>query len=163
MMRRREAELAHGRVSMLASLGFMTQESFHPLFGGDITGPAINQIPQLPSEYWATLLFGIVLAEKYRIDRGWADPREDDGNMQRLKPDYMPGDLGFDPMGLKPKTEKEFRVMQEKELSHGRLAMLAAAGFLAQETVTQQPWLATLAVTGKEVSNGDKPDPVMQA
>jgi hypothetical protein len=34
--------------------------------------------------------------------------------------------------------------MQEKELSNGRLAMIAAAGFLAQETVTQLPWADTL-------------------
>ena len=30
--------------------------------------------------------------------------------------------------------------MQEKELSHGRLAMIAAAGFLAQEAVTGKTW-----------------------
>merc|ERR1719310_1739703 len=40
----REAELTHGRVSMLASLGFIVQEKFHPLFSGDC-GPAIDQIP----------------------------------------------------------------------------------------------------------------------
>merc|ERR1719163_780736 len=40
----REAELTHGRVSMLASLGFLVQEKFHPLFSGD-GGPAIDQIP----------------------------------------------------------------------------------------------------------------------
>jgi hypothetical protein len=150
MMRWREAELTHGRVSMLAALGFLVQESFHPLFGGAIEGAAINQIPQLPSEYWALLITGIGFAEKHRINVGWADPREDESKMQTLKPEYTPGDIGFDPMGLKPKGAKEFREMQEKELSHGRLAMLAAAGFMAQETLTQQPWLATLAVTGTE-------------
>ena len=36
----------------------------------------------------------------------------------------------------------EFRTMQEKELSHGRLGMIAAAGFLAQEAVTGQTWAA---------------------
>merc|ERR1719498_2058291 len=30
----REAELTHGRVGMLASLGFLVQENFHPLFDG---------------------------------------------------------------------------------------------------------------------------------
>merc|ERR1719359_2401846 len=29
----REAELKHGRVGMLASLGFVTAEKFHPFFG----------------------------------------------------------------------------------------------------------------------------------
>jgi len=61
-------------------------------------------------------------------------------NVQALKADYYPGDLGFDPLGLKPTDPDEFRRMQERELSHGRLAMLAAAGFLAQEAVTGKTW-----------------------
>ena len=61
-------------------------------------------------------------------------------NVQALKPDYYPGDLGFDPLGLKPEDPAEFRKMQERELSHGRLAMLAAAGFIAQEAVTGKTW-----------------------
>jgi light-harvesting complex I chlorophyll a/b binding protein 1 len=36
-----EAELKHGRISMLATLGFFAAERFHPLFGGDIEGAAI--------------------------------------------------------------------------------------------------------------------------
>ena len=47
----------------------------------------------------------------------------------------MPGDLKFDPLGLKPEDAEEFEIMQTKELQHGCLAMLAAAGFLAQEAV----------------------------
>merc|ERR1712187_685816 len=31
----REAELKHGRVTMLAQLGVYAAEKFHPLFGGD--------------------------------------------------------------------------------------------------------------------------------
>ena len=64
-------------------------------------------------------------------------------NVQRLKPEYTPGDLGFDPLGLKPTDPAELRIMQEKELSHGRLGMLAAAGFLAQEAVTDKTWAFT--------------------
>ena len=45
--RYRECEITHGRVGMLASLGFLVQEKFHPLFSAD-GGPAIDQIPQLP-------------------------------------------------------------------------------------------------------------------
>ena len=52
----------------------------------------------------------------------------------------MPGELGFDPLNLAPEDPAEFREMQEKELSHGRLAMIAAAGFLAQEAVSGQTW-----------------------
>ena len=35
----REAELAHCRVSMIAALGFLVQENFHPIFP-EIGGPA---------------------------------------------------------------------------------------------------------------------------
>merc|ERR1712151_679285 len=40
----RDAELKHGRVCMLASLGIVVQERFHPLFGGDIDGPALQSL-----------------------------------------------------------------------------------------------------------------------
>ena len=43
-------------------------------------------------------------------------------------------------LGLKPEDPAEFRLMQEKELSHCRLAMIAAFGFLMQEAVTGQTW-----------------------
>jgi hypothetical protein len=53
---------------------------------------------------------------------------------------YTPGDIGFDPLGLKPTDPEEFKAMRERELNNGRLAMLAAAGFMAQEAVTGTTW-----------------------
>merc|ERR1719324_1502879 len=137
--RLREAEITHGRVGMLAAAGFLVQENFHPLFSGD-GGPAIKQIPALPPALWFLMTLGIGAAEALRIQKGWANPYEKMENVQALKPDYYPGDLGFDPLGLKPTDPAELREMQEKELSHGRLAMLAAAGFMAQEAVTGKTW-----------------------
>ena len=139
LQRYREAELTHGRVGMLASAGFLVQESFHPLFSGD-NGPAIEQIPQLPPALWFGMTLGIGICESLRIQKGWANPYEGMDNVQRLKEDYYPGDLDFDPLGLKPTDPKELRTMQEKELSHGRLGMIAAAGFLAQEAVSGDTW-----------------------
>merc|ERR1719316_933613 len=140
VFRYREAELTHGRVSMLASLGFLVQEKFHPLFSGD-GGPAIDQIPQLPVWLWAVMAGGVGLAEAKRISIAF---RELDGTKLKaetaLKPGYVPGDLGFDPLGLAPTDAAEFREMQEKELAHARLGMIAAAGFLAQEAVTKATW-----------------------
>jgi len=136
----REAEITHGRVAMLASLGFVVQEKFHPLFSGD-GGPAIEQIPALPVWLWGVMLAGIGYAEQTRIAKGFQklDPATQTAS-QSLRDGYMPGELGFDPLGLAPEDPAEFRLMQEKELSHGRLAMIAAAGFLAQEAVTGQTW-----------------------
>merc|ERR1711966_627984 len=83
-------------------------------------------------------------AESLRISKGWADPSKTnenpEGQFQRLKAGYYPGDLGFDPLGLAPEDPADFREMQERELSHGRLGMIAAAGFLAQEAVSGQTW-----------------------
>merc|ERR1712226_1260161 len=140
VFRLREAELTHGRVSMLASLGFLVQEKFHPLFSGD-GGPAIDQIPALPIWLWGVMLAGIGYAEQFRIAKGWQklDPETSTAS-QALREGYYPGDLGFDPLNLKPSDPDEFRLMQEKELSHCRLAMIAAAGFLAQEAVSGKTW-----------------------
>jgi len=135
----REAELTHGRVGMLAAAGFLVQEYWHPLFTAD-GGPAIEQIPGLPPALWFLMTLGIGIAETARIQAGWANPYESMDNIQSLKDDYYPGDLRFDPLGLKPDDPAELRAMQERELSHGRLGMLAAAGFMAQEAVTGQTW-----------------------
>merc|ERR1711988_1736773 len=137
--RLREAEITHGRVGMLAAAGFLVQEGFHPLFSGD-GGPAIEQIPNLPPWIWFIMTLGVGIAEASRIQIGWANPYEKMENVQALKEDYYPGDLKFDPLGLAPEDPAEFRIMQEKELSHGRLGMLAAAGFMAQEAVSGKTW-----------------------
>ena len=138
--RYRECELTHGRVGMLASAGFLVQEKFHPLFAAD-GGPAIDQIPGLPVWLWGVMGVGITAAESYRISVAF---RELDGEKLKaetaLRPGYQPGNLGFDPLGLAPEDPAEFRLMQEKELAHARLGMIAAAGFLAQEAVTKQTW-----------------------
>ena len=52
-----------------------------------------------------------------------------------LNEDYYPGDVGFDPLGLKPTDPEAFAEMQTKELQNGRLAMIAVAGFFLQELV----------------------------
>ena len=61
--------------------------------------------------------------------------RADHQDVEKLRADYVPGDLGFDPLGLKPEDPAEFREMQTKELQNGRLAMIAVAGFFLQELV----------------------------
>jgi len=135
----REAELAHGRVGMLAAAGFLVQEKFHPLFSGD-GGPAIEQIPKLPVFMWFAMTLGIGVVEGYRVSVGWASPNDPGHTFQKLKPGYIPGDLGFDPLGLRPTDPAEFREMQTKELQNGRLGMIAAAGFMAQEAASGSTW-----------------------
>jgi len=52
----------------------------------------------------------------------------------------LPGDLGFDPLGLaKGATAEEYRRLEEQELSHGRTAMLAISVFAAEEALFKGP------------------------
>ena len=49
------------------------------------------------------------------------------------------GDYGFDPVGLYPKDAEGQMLMQDKELIHGRVAMVAIVAFAAQEFVSKVP------------------------
>lgn len=140
--RYREAELTHGRVAMLASTGFLVGENFNPLFDGDIKGPAILHFQQVPTPFWVALLIAIGALELNRANVGWVSPGSGkgaswiEGPFFDLKDNYTPGDIGWDPLGIKPKDKAEFNIMQTKELNHGRLAMFAILGEIAQEEIT---------------------------
>jgi len=136
----REVEVKHGRVAMLASLGFVVAEQFHPLYGGNIDVPSYVAFQQTPLQtFWPAVVAAIALPEIFSVfsfeepknlmkwDKTW-----------RMKTDRLPGDLGFDPLGLKPQDAKELKATQTKELNNGRLAMIAAAGMIAQEVATGQ-------------------------
>jgi len=133
--RYREAELTHGRVSMVAAVGFLVGENFNPLFDGAIKGPAINHFQQVPTPFWLALGAVIGAAELNRASTGWVDPGEGKG-IFLLNDDYVPGDIGWDPLGIKPTNKADFEVMQTRELNNGRLAMFAIAGEIAQELVS---------------------------
>lgn len=139
LVRYREAELTHGRVCMLASVGMLVGEKFNPLFDGAISGPSINQMQQVPKDFWLPLSFVVLLAEFYRARKGWTNPiGASASEIMTLKADYTPGDLGYDPLGLKPTTPDALLEMQNKELNNGRLAMIGTAGIMVQELITQQ-------------------------
>ena len=141
----REAELKHGRLAMLATVGILVQERWAPLFGGKVSGPAIyhfQQINHMAPWFWLFAVFGIGLVEARNIARGWESPQETrkkPSGLAELKDDYIPGDLGFDPLNLMPTDPTAFRNMRTKELQNGRLAMIAVAGMVAQELVNGKP------------------------
>eukprot|EP00980_Cylindrotheca_fusiformis_P026086 scaffold15311_cov136-Cylindrotheca_fusiformis.AAC.8 len=139
LKRYREAELTHGRVAMLATVGFLVGEAVESktfLFNGEVTGPAITHLAQVNPTFWLILGVGIARAELDRAKIGWVEPEDVPvAKPGLLRDEYIPGNLGFDPLGLKPTDPDEFFTMQTKELQNGRLAMLGAAGFLAQELV----------------------------
>jgi hypothetical protein len=138
----REAELKHGRVAMIASVGILAGETVNPLFDHQITGPAIYQFQQaddLVSFFWVGVLFFIGLIEGSNIMNGWESIEKTNARksgLAILKPDYINGDLGFDPLGLMPDSEEGFNELRTKELQNGRLAMIGVAGMVAQELAT---------------------------
>ena len=122
----------HGRVAMLAAVGYLAGEAASPVvWNGAVSGPANDQLAQIPGPLFALLTLGIGIAETFRAQKGWVEPGA--GTLWTLRDTYYPGDLGFDPLGLKPTDPKEFATMQTKELQNGRLAMLGVAGMCAQE------------------------------
>jgi hypothetical protein len=139
LKRYREAEVTHGRVAMLATLGFLVGEAVEGssfLFDAQISGPAITHFTQVPDGWDALIITFIGAAEAQRAQIGWVDPADASYDQPGLlRDDYYPGDINFDPLGLKPDDPEELDLMITKELQNGRLAMLAAAGFLAQEAV----------------------------
>lgn len=155
----REAELKHGRVAMLACLGILTGEAVEfstPLFGDKLVGPAIYQFQEADSltgfGFAAFIITLIGTIETYGIRRGWetkeeAIARDPSGKTTaQLVPGYINGDLDFDPLGLKPKEDAAFALMQTKEINNGRLAMIGAAGMLVQELVTGKGILESLGL-----------------
>jgi hypothetical protein len=74
--------------------------------------------------YWAIVLVAASVIDIYQINRANSED-----------PNYFPGNLQFDPLGLYPKTKEGQLDMQAKEIRNGRLAMIAVTGFVAQEFV----------------------------
>ena len=126
---------------MLAVFGFLVTEApleYHPLFltaNRDI-GPAIRHLDEVRAvapAFFELLAIVIGSIELNRALVGWTSPDDVYSSGLTLKEEYYPGDVGFDPLGLKPEDAEEFATMQTKELQNGRLGMLAVAGFVAQE------------------------------
>lgn len=155
----REAEIKHGRVAMLAALGIVVGEAVEfdtPLYGDKIVGPAIYQFQEadaLTGFGFAGFIVALIsIIEVYGIRNGWEtlaekaarDPK--DRTTSQLKEGYVNGDLGFDPLNLKPSDPEGFATIQTKELQNGRLAMLGVAGMIAQELVNGKGILENLGL-----------------
>merc|ERR1712070_1167858 len=99
----REVELKHGRVAMLAALGFPLAEQFHPLFATD-DAPSFAAFQQTPLQtFWPAVVFAIAIPEIYSVFT-FANPGELTPEMKEkgqtpmwtIKSDHTPGDFGFD-------------------------------------------------------------------
>lgn len=124
----REAELKHCRVAMLAVVGFVVPE-FVRIPGEQFSFSAVPNVidahDALPDSM--IQIFGWI---SFLEACTWAAV----ANMNEF--DRVPGEFGFDPLGLYPKDAAKQKEMQIKELKNGRLAMIAIGGMVAQSVVT---------------------------
>jgi hypothetical protein len=108
-------QVVHARIAMLAAVGWVVQERWHPLFGGDIegtsvwlaenplrllvadhglawrcAGPAVSHFQQVPAPFWQLLTLAVGVAEAARARKGWEEPTVAQ-SWFKLRRSYTPG------------------------------------------------------------------------
>lgn len=132
----REAELKHARICMLGYVGFVAvdigfkiypfPEAYEGLTSVTAHDALVEQGAMGQIFLWISLAETLSTVAVIQMLQGSG---------------RQPGDFGFDPLGfLKDKSEEEIKEMQMKELTNGRLAMLAFSGILTQAVLTQGPF-----------------------
>jgi len=129
-----ESEIKHGRVCMLATVGFAAEPFFEAPYFYPGQPNALDAATTAPVAAWAVLLFVA----------GFIESRVYDGKMTMLdmfageRANRAPGDLNFG-KGFLPKDADAAKEMQTKEIQNGRLAMLAIAGMIHHNIVVKGP------------------------
>lgn len=127
----REVEVKHGRVAMLAALGFPVAEQFHPLFATD-DAPSFSAFQQTSLQtFFPLVVASLAVFEIFSVFT-FLNPKMETWSISADN-HPNPGDFNFDPLGLKPTDPAELMELQTKELNNGRLAMIAIAGMVGQE------------------------------
>merc|ERR1712216_1048851 len=121
----REAEVKHARLAMLAAFGWPISEVTN--FGGLLTGD--GRPPSL-------LNGGLGEVNGVTGARSWRWLYWDAQGLDKQfgkKSDYLPGMLGFDPLG------QDSPFMRNAEITNGRVAMVAITVFALEEALTKGP------------------------
>merc|ERR1719238_1934859 len=111
---------------MLAAFGWPVSEgaNFGNLLTGDGRAPSLlnGGLGDVNSVYWAAVVGLAVYWESQGLDKQFGK-----------KDDYIPGMLGFDPLGADSPS------MRAAEITNGRIAMLAITAYALEEAVTKAP------------------------
>ena len=135
----REAEIKHGRLAMLGSIGWPLAELYHPYLSKISNSANIlsdnGKVPSLlnggldkvnPVFFMAAIVFATTL-ELNNIKKVYDN-------------ESIPGDLGFDPLKLyNGKDVVTKSNLELKEINNGRLAMLAITYYAISEFITKNP------------------------
>merc|ERR1712129_399789 len=137
--RRRETEIKHGRISMLATMGYITPEIVGKLPGSlsPSKGLAFADIPnglgaisKVPTLGWAQIVAYCAFCEVSGMNS-----RSD-----------APGDFGWKLLTSADPEEKNKKLAAE--LANGRLAMMAIIGMFFQDGLTGSAWGDWATYTG---------------
>ncbi|CAN8075891.1 unnamed protein product [Agarophyton chilense] len=127
-----ESEIKHGRICMLAFLGFIVQEFVHlpgPQFANPVATEAFFQVPS--AGLWQIFLFcGL---SEFILHKGKIT------YLNMFEDGAVPGQLGFNPMGLKFDEKTRLR-----EIKNGRLAMCGVGGVIHSMFLYKMPVVAQL-------------------
>jgi hypothetical protein len=130
LVKLREAELKHGRWGMISAVAIPVTELVTHEQG-------IHVLDNADAITVSAFVGAVAASELQSMLLGWEDPFKGSSNLFLLKKDYQPGSLGFSlPASFFGKDET---FMLEAEINHGRLAMIASLGMIAQELVTNKP------------------------
>jgi len=150
------AEIKHGRIAMIATIGFMVQKSgvhfplylgptgsnaFHPesatnwylsstsgvTFSDIAKAAPLDAIKMVPAEGWLQIFFAAGLFEAVAFQRQW----NEEGR--------VPGDYGYDPLGFTKREggfdSDEIKSLRMKEIKNGRVAMMTIAAWVSNEAI----------------------------
>ena len=150
------AEIKHGRIAMVATIGFMVQKSgvHFPLYlgptGSNVFHPAsdtawflsstsgvtfsdlaaaapLDAIQMVPVAGWVQIFFAAGLFESVAYYRQW------------VQESAIPGDYGYDPLGFTKREggwdSKELTSLRLKEIKNGRVAMMTIAAWVSNEMI----------------------------
>ena len=131
-----EVELKHGRVAMVSTLTIPTLE----ILNGNHQGIYELSHQPLPFQYLALTIFG--MSEFGQLFKAYEFP-ESTNTWFKIKDSHTPGEYAFDPLNISSNTESLTK-NKNQELFNGRIAMLACAGFLAQELLTDKTIIDTI-------------------
>jgi len=136
----REAEIKHGRVAMLATVGFLVTSTF-TLPGATPEADSLKAFYSAPPGLWAALIFLAGYAESSGYSGtpvGFGQTAVPKANGISILDMFegserVPGDFGF--RALYPSDPAGQRQMQTKEINNGRLAMFAIGGMVHHNLV----------------------------
>lgn len=150
------AEIKHGRIAMVATIGFMVQKfGVHfPLYlgpsGSNVFSPAsdsawylsksagitfsdiaaaapLDAIKMVPLAGWVQILFVAGWFESVAYEKQWNQNGE------------IPGNYGYDPLGFTKREggwdSEELKSLRMKEIKNGRVAMMTIAAWVSNEAI----------------------------